>query len=101
MYEACERIAFGKFYRHEGYLFKMSKLYISQCSIYELLMRETHRVGHFGVKKTLNMLNGHFFWPYIKRDVEHIYARCTKCKQAKSKIIPHRLYIPLDVPNKP
>ncbi|GKU88729.1 hypothetical protein SLEP1_g2959 [Rubroshorea leprosula] len=40
VFNACEKIAFDKFYRHEG--------------------------------KTLDILNDHFFWPHMKRDVERI-----------------------------
>jgi hypothetical protein len=66
VYKACDKAAFSKFYKHGGYLFKESKLCMPSCSICELLVCEAHGgglMGHFGVKKTLDILHEHFFWP--------------------------------------
>ena len=63
MFGACEKVAFGKFYKHEGYLFKENKLCIPQCSMHELLVREAHGGGlmvHFRIKKTLDVLSEYF-----------------------------------------
>lgn len=104
VFEACEHGAFDKFFRHEGYLFKESKLCVPNCSLRELLVREAHSgglMGHFGVQKTLDMLNEHFYWPKMKRDVTRICERCIECKKAKSKSQPHGLYMPLPIPTSP
>uniref|UniRef100_A0A2N9I319 Reverse transcriptase domain-containing protein n=1 Tax=Fagus sylvatica TaxID=28930 RepID=A0A2N9I319_FAGSY len=84
VYKACDKTAFGKFYKHDGYLFKESKLCVPSCSMRELLVREAHGgglMGHFGVKKTLDILHEHFFWPKMKKDVNRIcgkgHAFCT------------------------
>ncbi|RVW58031.1 Transposon Ty3-G Gag-Pol polyprotein [Vitis vinifera] len=64
-------------------------------SMRELLVREAHGgglMGHFGVRKTLDILHEHFFWPKMKRDVERACARCITCRQAKSRVLPHGLY---------
>jgi hypothetical protein len=58
-------------------------------------------MGHFGVKKTEDILAGHFFWPKIRRDVVHFVARCTTCQKAKSRLNPHGLYMPLPTPSVP
>ncbi|XP_052188792.1 uncharacterized protein LOC127799098 [Diospyros lotus] len=90
--------------RVEGYLFKENKLCVPQCSIRELLVREAHGrglMGHFGEKKTLDVLHEHFFWPKMKRDVKRICDKCITCRKAKSKVLPHGLYKPLPVPNEP
>ncbi|XP_052173798.1 uncharacterized protein LOC127789074 [Diospyros lotus] len=90
--------------RVEGYLFKENKLCVPQCSIRELLVREAHGgglMGHFGEKKTLDVLHEHFFWPKMKRDVKRICDKCITCRKAKSKVLPHGLYKPLLVPNEP
>ena len=65
-------------------------------------MREAHGgglMGHFGVRKTLDVLHEHFFWPKMKRDVERVCARCVTCRQAKSRVLPYGLYTPLLVPS--
>ncbi|KAI4313065.1 hypothetical protein MLD38_037841 [Melastoma candidum] len=64
VFSECEKGSFGKFYRHEGYLFRENKLCIPQGSMRELLVREAHGgglMGHFGVTKTLDVLREHFF----------------------------------------
>jgi hypothetical protein len=101
---ACEKSAFQKFYRHDGFLFREDKLCVPICSLRELLVRESHGgglMGHFGVSKTFDVLHEHFFWPHMKRDVERIVSKCITCRQAKSKVMPHGLYTPLPVPSEP
>ena len=64
VYEACEKAAFGKFYRLDGYLFRKNKLCVPNSSICELLVCEAHGgglMGHFGVRKTLDVLHEHLF----------------------------------------
>jgi hypothetical protein len=34
-------------------------------------------MGHFGVKKTEDVLSAHFFWPKMRRDAERFVAHCT------------------------
>ena len=77
-YASCEKAAYDKFFRHEGFLFRENKLCIPNCSIRDLLVRESHGgglMGHFGVAKTLGVLQEHFYWPHMKRDVERICGR--------------------------
>ncbi|XP_044475707.1 uncharacterized protein LOC123203409 [Mangifera indica] len=60
VYHACEKVAFNKFYRHDGYLFKDNRLCVPNCSMCELFVREAHEgglMGHFGVTKTLDVLH--------------------------------------------
>ena len=58
-------------------------------------------MGHFGVKKTEDVLATHFFWPKMRRDVERFVARCTTCQKAKSRLNPRGLYMPMPVPSVP
>jgi hypothetical protein len=104
VFVACEKAAFGKFYRIDGYLFRENRLCVPNSSMRELLVREAHGgglMGHFGVRKTLDVLHEHFFWPKMKRDVERVCFRCVTCRQAKSRVLPHGLYTPLPVPSAP
>ena len=84
IYATCEKSAFNKFYRHEGFLFGESKLCIPVYSMRELLVREAYRgglMGHFGISKTIGTLHEHFYWPKMRRDVERICARCLTCRR--------------------
>jgi hypothetical protein len=104
VYMACDKEAFGKFYKHDGYLFKESKLCVPNCSMHELLVREAHGgglMGHFGVKKTLEILHEHFFWTRMRGEVTRICGRCITSRKAKSKVLTHGLYTPLLVPSEP
>ena len=55
----------------------------------ELLVREAHGGGlmyHFGVRKPLDVLHEHFFWPKMKCDVERACARCITCREIGTHI---------------
>jgi hypothetical protein len=67
-------------------------------------LQEAHAgglMGHFGVKKTEQVLADHFFWPKMRRDVARHVLRCENCHKAKSRLNPHGLYTPLPIPNAP
>jgi hypothetical protein len=101
---ACEKAAFGKLYRLDAYLFRENRLCVPNNSMRELLVREARGgglTGHFGVRKTLDVLYEHFFWSKMKRDVGRVCARYVTCRQAKSRVLPHGLYTPLPVPSAP
>ena len=75
VYNACETLAFRKFYRLDGYLFKESRFFVPLNYMHELLISEAHEgglMGHFGIVKTLDVLHEHFYWPKMKKDVQHI-----------------------------
>ena len=42
VYGACDKVAFGKFYRLDGYLFRENKLYVPNSSMRKLLVCEAH-----------------------------------------------------------
>ena len=68
-----KRLLLGIDYRHEGFLFRKSKLCVPHSSLRELLVREAHGgglMGHFGVAKTLGIIQEHFYWPRLKGDIE-------------------------------
>ncbi|WVZ84898.1 hypothetical protein U9M48_031868 [Paspalum notatum var. saurae] len=58
-------------------------------------------IGHFGAKKTEQVLADHFFWPKMRRDVERHVLHCVTCHKAKSRLNPHGLYTPLPIPSVP
>ena len=70
VYGACEKAAFGKFYRLDGYLFRENRLCVPNSSMRKLLVREAHGgglMGHFGVRKTLDLLHELFFF-FLAKD---------------------------------
>ena len=67
-------------------MFRENKLCVPNYSLRDLLVRESHGgglIGHFGVEKTLAILQEHFYWPHMKNDVEIICGRCVICRQEK------------------
>jgi hypothetical protein len=77
----------NKFVFNDGFVFRANKLCIPASSIRLLLLQKTHGgglMGHFGVKKTEDILATHFFWPEMRRGVVRFVARCSTCQKAKS-----------------
>ncbi|KAM0841708.1 hypothetical protein ACQ4PT_058840 [Festuca glaucescens] len=59
----------NKFVLNDGFVFRANKLCIPDSSVRLLLLQEAHGgglMGHFGVKKTEDVLAAHFFWPRVK-----------------------------------
>ena len=104
IYAKCEKHGVDDFYRHDGFLFKSDRLCVPKGSMRELLVIELHEgglAGHFGVTKTLSLLQEKFFWPGMRKDVEQHIGRCLVCKRAKATLKPHGLYTPLPIPDTP
>jgi hypothetical protein len=94
----------NKYVLHDGLLYRANKLCVPASSVHLLFLQEAHGgglMGHFGVKKTKDVLAAHFFWPKMRRDVERYVSRCTTCNKARSQLNPHVLYIPLPIPSVP
>jgi hypothetical protein len=92
------------FVLNDGFLFRANRLCILVGSVHLLLIQEAHGealMGHFGAKKTEDVLASHFIWPKMRRDIERFVARCTTCQKAKSRLNTHGLYMPLPVPSTP
>jgi hypothetical protein len=73
-------------------------------SLQELLVQEAHGgglSGHFGEKKTYELLKEHLFWPNMLKDVHKVIERCVVCKKAKGKENAYRLYMPLPISEQP
>jgi hypothetical protein len=93
-----------KFHFHDGFLFQVIKLYILDCSLHIMLLKEAHSgglIGYFGTKKTEQVLVNHFFWPKMRCNVERHVQRYPTCHKAKSHLNPHGLYTPLPIPSVP
>jgi hypothetical protein len=104
LYATDEGRTWNKYVLQDGLLYRANKLCVLASSIRLLFLQEVHGgglMGHFGVKKTEDVLTAHFFWPKLRCDVEPYVSRCTTCNKATSRLNPHGLYMPLPVPNVP
>jgi hypothetical protein len=104
-YEYCrEGIIWNKYVQHDGLLYHANKLCVPASSIHLLFLQEAHGgslMGHFGVKKTEDVLTAHFIWTKMRCDVERYVSWCTTCNKAKSRLNPDGLDMPLPVPSVP
>jgi hypothetical protein len=57
--------------------------------------------GHFGIEKTVVVLQKHFYWPKLRQDVNKYIRSCTSCAISKPTIKKQGLYTPLPIPEKP
>jgi hypothetical protein len=57
--------------------------------------------GHFGVEKTVAMLQKHFYWPKLRQEVNKYIRSCTACAIAKPTTKKQGLYTPLPTPDRP
>jgi hypothetical protein len=104
-YKNCrEGRTWSKYVLQDGLLYCANKLCVPVSFIRLLFLQEAHEgglMGHFGVKKTEDVLAAHFFWPKMRHDVERYVSRCTTCNKAKSRLNPHGLCMPLLIPSVP
>ena len=49
VYSVCEHAAFQKFHKHDGYLFRETKLCVPNCSLCDVLVHESHCGGFDGI----------------------------------------------------
>ena len=57
--------------------------------------------GHFGIEKTMAVLQKYFYWPKLRQDVNRYIKSCTACVIAKPTVKKQGLYTPLPTPNGP
>jgi hypothetical protein len=57
--------------------------------------------GHFGIEKTVAMLQKHFYWPKLQQEVSKYIRSCTACVIAKPTTKKQGMYTPLPTPDRP
>ena len=66
------------------------------------LLKELHdapMAGHFGYRKTLDLIQARYFWPRMASDVKRYVASCDDCQRNKStNQPPSGLLRPLEIP---
>jgi len=58
-------------------------------------------VGHFGVEKTVAVLQKYFYWSNLRKDVRKYIISCTTCAIAKPTIKKQGLYTMLPTVSRP
>ena len=81
------------------------KLYIpDHDNLRNTLLFEHHDAGiagHFGIRRTRDLLGRHFFWPNMTADVEHYIGTCEACQRHKHETqLPKGLLEPLAIPHR-
>jgi hypothetical protein len=57
--------------------------------------------GHFGMEKTVVVLQKHFYWPKLRQDVDKYIKSCIAYAISKPTIKKQGLYTPLPTPKRP
>ncbi|GAB7357799.1 hypothetical protein MBLNU459_g0615t2 [Dothideomycetes sp. NU459] len=80
--------------KRDGLLYRRDALYIPQDSAVktELLYRshDAPTAGHFGVARTLELLQRKYYWPNMAQEVKEYVATCDVCQ--RMKVQRHRPY---------
>ena len=87
-----------------GLLYKDNKLWVADDLRLDVI-REVHdqpAVGHAGVRRTMLLIQQHFFWPRMKQDVDQYIQNCHVCRRAKAPRDRYNKTLkPLPVPERP
>jgi len=93
-----------KFSLSNGFLLFQNKLYVPpKCRTLVLkICHDSPSAGHFGIKKTTNLLSRDFWWSSLSTDVKDYVRSCETCCRSKdSRHKPYRLLNPLEIPSHP
>ena len=91
------------FQLQDGLLYHYGHLCIPLSKIVKLIWEAHYNwvEGHFGVDKTMEVLQKYFYCPKLLYDVNKYIISCTAYAIAKPIIKKQGLYTPLSAPNKP
>ncbi|GKD59028.1 putative nucleotidyltransferase, ribonuclease H, partial [Tanacetum coccineum] len=82
------------FFLHDGFLFKGNQLCIPDSSLRLQIIKELHGEGHVGRDRTLQLVQASYFWPTMRKEVDHYVKRCRVCQVSKGTATNTGLYIP-------
>ncbi|GJR15643.1 putative reverse transcriptase domain-containing protein, partial [Tanacetum coccineum] len=89
------------FFLHNGFLFKENQLCIPDSSLHLQIIKELHGEGHVGRDSTLKLVQASYFWPTMRKEVDHYVKMCRVCQVSKDTATDACLYMPLHVPLQP
>ncbi|GJR26703.1 putative nucleotidyltransferase, ribonuclease H [Tanacetum coccineum] len=86
---------------HDGFVFIGNQLCIPNTSLRLKIIKELHDEGHVGRDRTLQLVQASYFWPTMRKEVDHYVKRCRICHVSKGTATNAGLYMPLPVPVQP
>jgi hypothetical protein len=92
-----------KFTQEHSLWFYQGRIVIPACCRQEMIkLHHSNQVyGHFGVQRTIDQIGRHYWWPTMKKDVEHFIQHCHECQTNKStNQKPYGQLQPLEMPDK-
>ncbi|GJR03706.1 putative CCCH-type zinc finger family protein [Tanacetum coccineum] len=78
-----------------------NQLCIPDTSLHLKIIKELHGEGHVGRDRTLQLVQASYFWPTMRKEVDHYVKRCRICQVSKGIATNASLYMPLPVPLQP
>ena len=96
------RSDYESFEYKDGLLYRHGLLYIPAGPLRLRILQECHdtpAAGHFGQRKTHELLSRNYWWPNSRNTVDAFVRSCDTCCRAKApRHLPHGLLQPLPVP---
>lgn len=95
---------FSEFTLQNGFWFKGKPLCVPRGSMRENLIQEILNgsiSGHFGLNKTLDLVERFYYWPKMQRDVRRYVEQCAICQKIQGTSSNVGLYQPFTIPNRP
>jgi hypothetical protein len=91
------------FHNQDKLLFHLGHICVPKSECAKLIWEAhyNHMAGHFGMEKTVVVLQKHFYWPKPRQYVSKYIISFTTCVITKPTIKKQGLYNPLPTPEKP
>jgi hypothetical protein len=99
----CANVVVDNFYLQDGLLCRLGHIYVPSNERVKLIWEAHYSqvAGHFGVKKTLAMLQKHFYWPKLRQEVGKYIRSCTVYAISKPTTKKQGMYTPLPTLDRP
>jgi hypothetical protein len=98
-----EKLVVANFHLQDKMLCHMDHLCVPSSERVNMIWESHYSwvAGHFGIEKTVEMLQKHFYWLKIRWDVNKYTRSCTTCTIAKLTTKKQGMHNPLPTPDKP
>jgi hypothetical protein len=97
------KVVVDNFHLQDGLLCRLGHICVPSSERAKLIW-EAHYSwveGHFGIEKTMSMLQNNFYWPKLRQKVSKYIKSCTTCAISKPTTKKQGLYTPLPTPDRP